>query len=328
MLRRLALAVGALVSVLVLGTVGYVLIERWPLMDALYMTVITIGTVGFREVEPLSRAGQAFTMALILAGVGALGFSFGTIVDFMVEGHLKGFLEERRMHKRIEALRDHHIVAGMGRVGGVVARALEAEGARFVVIDSCEDCVSRAAERGWLVLSGDATEEETLLAAGVTRARSLVTALDTDADNLFVTVTAHAQNPDLFIVARSSVESSEPKLRKAGASRVLTPTVIGGRRMAAMVLHPVVSDYLDLVTHGDGIEFRLEEVAVPAGSPYDGRTISDMRIREATGAVILAVHRGQGRMDPDPTPDTTLSAGDRLVALGTRAQLDALAGSV
>jgi len=322
--RRLALAIALLASIIIVGVVGYVVIEGWSFFDALYMTVITVGTVGYSEVRELTSAGRVFTMVLIFGGFGAMIFFLGTVIDFVFEGHLKGLLEGRRMGKHIDSLSGHHIVAGLGRVGSVVADKLSEEGVDFVVIDADEERVEFAREKGWLVVPGDATSEETHHLAGVERARSLVTALDTDADNLFVTVTARSLNPDLFIVARSSHESSEGKLKKAGANRVITPNIIGGRRMATMVLDPAVSDFLDLVTHGDNIEFRLEEIEVKAGSSFAGKTIRDAAVRAKTGVYILAIQAPNGIVNTNPDSDTVLSIGDRLVVLGTSGQLGAL----
>ncbi len=324
MMRRLAIALGVLGAVIVAGIAGYVLIEGWSVLDALYMTVITVGTVGYSEVHELTSGGRVFTMALIFGGFGAMIFFLGTVIDFVVEGHLRGYVEGRRMEKRIESLTGHHIVAGLGRVGSVVAAMLEEEDGAFVVIDADEERVEYAREQGWLVVEGDATAEETLYQAGVERARSLVTTLDTDADNLFVTFTARSLSSDIFIVARSSHESSEGKLRKAGANRVLTPNIIGGRRMATMVLHPVVSDFLDLVTHGDKVEFRLQEVELNGGSPLVGKTISEASVRDKTGAYILAIQSPSGTVNTNPSSDTMLEVGDRLVVLGTSSQLRSL----
>ncbi len=323
MQRRVLRALVVLSGVLVFGTVGYVLVEGWPVLDALYMTVITISTVGFREVATLSPGGKAFTLVLIAAGVGGIVYSFGTLVDFVVEGQFRGLMEGRRMSRRISELRDHYIVVGLGRVGSIVANTLAEDGVPFVVVDSADDRIEAANESGWLNISGDATDEEVLRSAGVMAAKGLVTALDTDADNLFVSLSARTLNPDLYIVARSSTVASEAKILKSGADRVVTPNVIGGRRMAAMVLQPIVSDYLDIVTHGDDIEFRLESMRVPEGSPLAGGSIADGHVRDRTGAYILAVHSG-GMLNTNPSPDTRLVPGDELVVLGTRPQLDSL----
>jgi voltage-gated potassium channel len=292
------------------------------------MTVITVGTVGYAEVEPLTTAGRIFTMLLIFAGFGAMFFFVGTMVEFVLEGHLREFLEGRRMKKLIEGLHDHHIVAGTGRVGSVVARSLAEEGAPFIIIDQCEDCVTIADERGWPILHADATDEGVLRLAGVERARSLISTLDTDADNLFVTFTARSLNSDIFIVARSTHETAEEKIRRAGANRVITPNEISGQRMATMVLHPVISDYLDLVTHGDNVEYRLQEFELSSSSAFAGKTIKEAHVRDVTGAYILAIQDSRGMINTNPPPDSTMNAGDRLVAIGTESQLEALEKSV
>lgn len=323
-MRRVRRAALLLLSVLAGGTVGYMLIEGWGVRDSLYMTVITVATVGFREVYPLSAAGQWFTIALVFAGVGGIAYSIGTIAEFMVEGPLLELLEGRRMAKRIGELKDHYVVVGMGRVGSVVCETLAAQGVPFIVVDRCDECVAMAEEHGWLYLQGDATTEEVLETAGVRRARGLVTALDTDADNLFVSLSARGLNPGLYIVARSSSVASESKILRSGADRVITPNVIGGRRMATSLLDPLVSDYLDIATHNDEMEYRLEALSITGTSELAGRSIHDARIRDATGAFILAISSG-GMMDRNPSPDRVLHDGDQLVALGTRSQIDALA---
>jgi voltage-gated potassium channel len=288
------------------------------------MTVITVGTVGFREIHPLSRAGQVFTMVLILAGVAALGFALGQFVEFLLEGHLTGFLEGRRMEKRIEALDGHTIVAGYGRVGNVVARTLADEGSAFVIVDLSSEAGEVAHEEGWAFIQGDATEESVLLDAGIARAGSIVTALSGDAENLFVTVTARALNPEIFIVARSAHESTEAKLVNAGANRTITPNVIGGRRMASMVMHPTVSDYLDIVATGEGVEFRLQEIELTPASCFVGQSLAEARIRERTGAQVVAILMADGRVNANPAADTMLVPGERLVVLGTPGQVAVL----
>jgi len=324
MRRTVVLALLPIAVVAVAGVLGYIVLWDWGFIDAFYMTVITIGTVGFREVRPLTPAGEIFTSALVLAGIVAGGYGLSRVFALLLEGQLLGVWEARRMSKKISDLQNHTVLAGTGRVGAAVARTLAAAGADFVVVDTCDECIAVAREEGWLYVQGDATSEEILIEAGIERAGSIVTALDSDAENLFVTVTARSLNPTMFIVARSSHESTEVKLLKAGADRVLTPNLIGGRRMATMVLHPTVSDYLDLVSHGSGLEYRLQEVELGPGSWLDGRSIADARVRQTTGAYILAVRHRDGRIDTNPSADAVLHAGDHLVVLGTGSQVDAI----
>ena len=324
MTRRLGWALGMVAGVGVVGTLGYMLLERWGFLDALYMTVITVGTVGFSEVHSLDAPGRVFTIVLIIAGVAALAFAFGQLVEFIFEGHLTNILEVRRMEKRLDELSGHTIVAGLGRVGGVAARALAEEDAAFVVVDSSAEAMTAAADAGWATVRGDATEEETLLHAGIARAGAVVTALSGDAENLFVTVTARALNPGVFIVARCEHESTEAKLLKAGANRVITPNVIGGRRMASMVLHPTVADYLDLVSGAQGVEFRLQEVELAPESCFVGQSLGEARIRETTGAQVVAILNPDGTVDANPTAATRLATGQRLVVLGSLDQVAVL----
>jgi voltage-gated potassium channel len=325
MLRRLFVAMAVFLTVTVVGTLGYVVIGGWPVFDGLYMTVITMGGVGYREIHPMGPMGQAWTMVVIVSGVGALGFAVITVTDFMVEGHFSGLLEGRRMDKVISGLSGHHVVAGLGRVGAVVGEEFEAQGVPFVVIDSDEEAIARARALGWAWVKGDATEEETLREAGIDRARSLTAALDTDAANVFATLTARGIAPDLFIVARATTPSAEDKLTRSGANRVITPTEIGGRRMASMVMRPMVVDFLDVVTRGQGLEFKLEQIILNDGDPYAGMTIGDAHIRSRTGVYVLAIENADGTINRNPDADTVLRSGDHLVVLGSEDQLQTLA---
>jgi voltage-gated potassium channel len=328
MKNRLYMAGAALLITLAIGTAGYMLIEGWDALSALFMTVITVSTVGYREVGSLSSGGRLFTMLLIVTGVGALGFSLGVFVDFISEGRLRDLLEGRRMTRTIEELLGHTIIVGLGRVGSVVAESLAEDGVPFVVIETEDHALTAAQEHDWLVVQGDAATEPVLVQAGIERAASLVAALPTDGANMFVTVTAKTLNPKLFVVTRSEHEASEPALLKAGADRVITPNVIGGRRMASLVMHPFVSDYLDLVTHGHDVEFRLHDVELPAGSPLVGTTIRDAKVRDRYGVYILAIRQPDGTVDTNPPMDTMLQAGSVLVVLGTPQQIDSLAREV
>ena len=284
--QRVAVAMPALFAVVIVGTVGYRLIEGWAWFDSLYMTVITVATVGFSEVHPLSEAGRAFTILLIVTGISVQFIALATIVDYLT-GRTPRRNAGRTHHEPQDRgpARPHHRVRHRPRRLGRRARARRGGRRLHHRRPLGRGRAKLCREEGWLIVQGDAAEEETLLAAGIERANSVVTALDSDADNLFVTVTARALNPKLFIVARSSHETSEQKILKAGANRVITPNVIGGRRMAGMVMQPVVSDYLDLVAHGEGVEFRLQEYSVAADPSCSGKTLSEARVRESDGCL-------------------------------------------
>jgi voltage-gated potassium channel len=323
--HRLRLGLAALVGVLVIGTCGYVAFG-FPLLDAMYQTVTTVTTVGFREVHPLSTGGRVFTMALILGGVGTALYSFTLVLEAVVEGQLQEVLGRRRMDRQIARMDGHVIVCGFGRVGRNLAHYVAGAGRDIVVIE--QDPVRAAAAEGSVnVVRGDATSDEVLKEAGIERAGVFVTALNTDADNLFVTLTARSLREDLFIVARARVESSEAKLAQAGADRVVNPQRIGGSRMAAFVLQPHVAEFLDVVMHDGTLEFRLEELPLPDGSPLAGRSLREAHIRDSTGALILALRDSEGEFTMNPPPETVLCAGQILISIGTETQLKALAAA-
>jgi voltage-gated potassium channel len=323
--HRLRLGLAALVGVLVVGTGGYVAFG-FPLLDAMYQTVTTVSTVGFREIHPLSTGGRVFTMALILGGVGTVLYSFTLVIEAVVEGQIQEVLGRRRMDRQIARMAGHVIVCGFGRVGRNLARYVAGAGQDIVVIE--QDPVRAAAAEGSVhVVRGDATSDEVLKEAGIERAGVFVTALNTDADNLFVTLTARSLRQDLFIVARARAETSEAKLAQAGADRVVNPQGIGGARMAAFVLQPHVAEFLDVVMHDGSLEFRLEEVALPAGSPLAGKSLREAHIRDLTGALILALRETGGGFTMNPPPETILCAGQILISIGTETQLKALAAA-
>ncbi|MGZ4736119.1 MAG: potassium channel family protein, partial [Acidimicrobiia bacterium] len=261
--RRLGGAMIALVLVLVVGTVGY-LVLGFGLLDAMYQTVTTVSTVGFREVKPLSKAGQVFTMVLILVGAGAALYAFSVLVETFIEGRLNELLGRRRMEQSIASLHDHVIICGWGRVGHAIAGEVAAAGRELVIVELDETILEGVSHP---VVVGDATEDAVLRAAGIERAAALVAAVEGDAANSFITLSARALKPDLFIVARARSQDSGEKLRRAGADRVVNPQSIGGARMAAFVLRPHVAEFLDVVMRERTLEFRLEELPVTAGSP-------------------------------------------------------------
>ncbi|HEY7137525.1 MAG TPA: potassium channel protein [Acidimicrobiia bacterium] len=321
---RLFLALVALTSVIVVGTIGYVVLGfGW--LDALYQTVTTVATVGFREVRPLSDAGKIFTIALIMVGVGTALYTFGVVLETLIEGRLFELFGRRRMERAIAGMNGHVVVCGWGRVGHAITRYVAGAGQDVVVVDTD---ATRLTDLRYPSVAGDATDDATLLRAGVDRARALVAAVDTDAANLFVTLSARALKPDLFIVARARMDATEEKLLRAGANRVVNPQSIGGARMAAFVLQPAVAEFLDVVMHDGSLEFRLEEVRVPESSGLVGATIRDAQLRDRTGALVLAIRGADGEFVTNPEPDAKLAGGQLLIAIGTAVQLDALSSMV
>jgi len=318
---RLWRALVVLAGVMVAGTIGYLILGFSPL-DALYQTVTTVTTVGFREVEPLSGAGKVFTIVVILLGVGTALYALGVLIQTLVEGDLHDVFGRRRMERKLAGIGDPVIVCGWGRVGRAIAKEVAAAGAHPVVVDRDPE---RVQSSPYPTVLGDATDDDVLRRAGLDRARALVAALDSDAGNLFVTVSARALRPDLFIVARVRVDESVEKLHRAGADRVVNPQSIGGSRMAAFVLQPHVTEFLDVVMHEHDIEFRLEEVTVAPDAPVVGRTLRESQIRDRTGALVLALRSGDGTFATNPSPDARLDGGQVLIAIGTQAELDALA---
>jgi voltage-gated potassium channel len=315
--RNLVILVAALLATVVVGTAGFMLIEHLGLVDAVYMTVITLSTVGFGEVKPLSAAGRLFTIALLVIGVGLIAYTLGTIIEFVVSGELTGLFRRRAMERRLAELDGHYIICGYGRVGEAVAKEFARNRSSFVVVDRDPETVARIVEEGFLVLHGDATVDEILVAAGVERAAGLVAAVNTDADNTFVVLSARVLNPRLIIVARANSDETIGKLEKAGATKVISPYGLGGRRMASILLQPLVTDYLEVVTGAGELSFRLEEFALNATCEVVGRSIKDLDIRRLTGASILAVRHGSGAFNTNPDPDLVLSEEDTVVAIGT-----------
>ncbi|HEX4541432.1 MAG TPA: potassium channel protein [Acidimicrobiales bacterium] len=322
--RRLRTGLLALLVIVVCGTAGFVGLG-YSFVDALFQTIVTVTTVGFREVHNFGTAGELFSIFLILAGVGTAAYTFSVLVDSFVEGHLTDLVARRRMERRIEDLRGHLILCGWGRVGQAIARQVTGTDHDMVVVDLSP---ARLPATPALTVQGDATDDAVLRAAGIERAGVLVTALNADPENLYVTLTARSLCPDLFIVARANADASIDKLVQAGADRVVNPASIGGARMAAFALQPHVAEFVDVVMHDGSLEFRLEEVPVPQGSPLDGRTIGEARIRDRTGALVLATRNEDGDFTTNPGADMKIEAGHILIAIGTGDQLEALSQSM
>ena len=325
-IRRIRRAVMILAAITAVGTTGYIVFEGWSFFDAFYMTIITISTVGYGEVHPLDTAGRLWTMALIVGGIGALGYMATSLVALTVEGTLQGYYKKRRIRTQIRKLSGHYLLCGFGRVGRQVAREFAREGVPFVIVEQDPRKVGECLERGHPAIPGDASDDAVLEEAGCRRARGLVVAGDSDADNVFVVLSARNMNPNLRIVARASSDESGAKLETAGADRALSPYVVGGRRLASLASRPLMVDFLDVVAHGKrGIEVRLAKLVVPTGSPLADRTIGESKIAETTGAMILAIlGKEGGKAETTPTAKDEIHHGDTLVVLGTRPQVSRL----
>lgn len=321
--RQLIRATTVIVAVMLVGTLGYVLIEGWSVVDAVYMTITTMATVGFGEIHPLSQNGRLFTIGLIILGVGGALYLLTAMMQFVFEGHLGRNLERRRMQRRIEHLREHFILCGFGRVGRQVAHDFESAGVSFIVIDVNQTSLDAAGEGGYLCVRGDAADDETLRRAGIERARGLVTCVNSDADNIFVTLSARALRSDLFIVARGNNDDAAPKLRRAGADRVVSPYSIGGRQMAMLATRPAAVELIDRVLSHADVDLLLEDFTVRPGSPLVGKTVRQVGRDIAPGVLILAIRR-QANLVTQPPADAAVGVGDELVAFGTSAQLRAL----
>jgi len=322
--QRLLPAAILLTIIIFLGITGYCLIEGWNVFDSAYMVVITLLTIGFEEVHPLSHGGQIFTMLIAVAGVGTAVYAGGRAVEIIVEGEMSGYQKRKRMEKIIREMNQHFIICGYGRVGHEVAATFEASKIRFVVIDSKPETTAELAPREIPLIIGDATSDEILLQAGIRNAKGLVACSDSDVVNVYVTLSARALNPHLRIVGRAAYRDTEKKLMKAGADRVISPYFISGVRMAAMATRPVISEFLDLVTHGGQLEYNLYEVAVPADSVLIGRSLEQADIRGKSGATILAIRYPEGIFELQPKAATVLQKGSVLVVLGTQGQIETL----
>ncbi|HET7857469.1 MAG TPA: NAD-binding protein [Gaiellaceae bacterium] len=322
-LRRLGIAVVLAVCVLAAATVGfrYALDEDWE--DALYRAIVTSSLAGV-DSRPSGTGGEIVTMLLVLSGVAIFGYVGAVLIESITRGVVTGAWAERRRQRAIDKLQDHYIICGYGRVGRRVGEEFREAGVEYVVLDFNPDAIEAAQEHGDHFIEGNATHDEDLDAAGLRRARGLVASSDSDVDNLFITLSARAARPDLFIVARASDEDVAKKLRRAGANRVVQPYSTAGKEMATLVLKPQVAAFLDAASATGGQDLRFEEIELSSGSSSDGKSIKDLHIRERTGALIIALRKADGSFDTTPNPEVVLEAGDVVITVGTQSELRAL----
>ena len=326
--RQLRFAALVVLALIMLGTAGYMTIEGWPFLTALYMTVITISTVGYNIPRPLSQAGQMFTIVLILAGVSTVFsvvfWTIGNAIEVAASEKMQHLFWRKKMDKSIKVTKDHYIICGYGRMGQAIAGEFIARKVTFIVVENNPEQLPKLIAKKILYVEGDATDENVLVQAGVERARGLISVAPSDVDNTFIVLTARGLNPNLFIVARSIKIEDEAKLRRAGADRVMSPYTLGGKRMAWAVLRPNVVDFLEAAVDSESLQLELGEVTVSATSDFLNKTIRESGIREQSGATVVGIRTRAGALTSSPSPDIEVREGDILVAVGTPDQLEAL----
>lgn len=312
----------AIIFIFLLGTLWYKFIEGWNWLDSIYMTVITLASVGYGETRPLGDRGRIFTIILIGLGIIIIGYIVNRFTEAIIQGYFQEGRKLRQQGRLIENLKEHYILCGYGRTGKQIAQEFQAEGISFVIIDSDLESVESAKEMGYVSVQGDATLDETLLKVGIERAICLVAALPSDAENLYTVLSAKTLNPAVRAIARASTEEAVKKLQRGGADAVVSPYITGGKRMAAAALRPQVMDFVDGILTGTDRSFYMEEFLLdPQVCPYVGQTLKDARLRSQSGALVVAIRRADGTLIGGPTADTLLSAGDSMICMGTPEQL-------
>ena len=324
-MKKILTGVFILLIILIYGTSGYMFIEDMDLTDAIYMTVISITTVGFSEVNPLSTTGKYFTVVLVFGGVGFFLYMVSLITETMIAGGLHTFLGRKQMEKKLNALKDHYIVCGFGRIGKVISKILHENHRPFLIIENNPEEIEAINELGYLVLDGDTTNDDTLKKAHVLDAKALIAVTSSDADNVYVILSAKGLKPDIYILARSSgKKGAETKLLRAGANKVFSPYEIGARRMAQSLMRPTVIDFLDLTVHEGELGLRLEELQVSDKATFVNKSLMDSGIRSEHDLIVVAIKRQKGEMLFNPNPNTDILPGDILVVLGEHLNIQAL----
>ncbi len=310
--------------ILVMGTIGYMVLEGWHLLDALYMTVITITTVGYGEIREVDKVGRIFTIFIIFLGMGIMAYTLGMVAQTMVELQVKSLFGRKKLGLDINSIKNHYILCGYGRMGKFITQELKSRQIPLIIIDNNPDSKEQFDHLEVPYILDDATNEEVLIEAGIERAKGLVSLVSSDADNLFITMTARGLNPNLFILVRADEESTEKKLLRAGANRVVLPYLIGGQKMAQTIIRPTVTDFLELAIHDKNMDLKMEELAVGENSKLNGLTLVDSGIRQEMDIIIVATRKSDGEMNFNPSSQTLIESGDTLIAMGRTVDLDRL----
>lgn len=325
-IRKYLFPIAPLLALLLAGPLGYKLLEGMSFLEGLYLTAITITTVGYGDLAPVTAAGRLFTILLIFSGVGYVMYLFSQITETMVEGGLHQIVAKRRMQKKVTKLHDHYIICGFGRIGQEICSLLKENNRPFVVIESNEAVIETLDRLGYAEMRGDASDDDILLAAGIKQAKGLVTAVSSDEKNVYITLTARGLNQKLFILARSSgLPGAVKKLERAGASRVISPYSIGARRMAQLIVRPTVVDFLDLATQAGDLGLRMEELVVGEQAHCVGKTLIETGVRKKYGIIVVAIKRAELPMIFNPGSETKIMAGDILIVLGESSHITAMA---
>jgi voltage-gated potassium channel len=322
--RGLGLALLLFLTVTATGTLGYMVVEGWTLWDSFYMTIISVTTAGYREVHDLSVVGQAWTVLVLIAGVSTLFYTASLVMAEVVEGEFYQRFENRRFNRMLDQLTNHFILCGYGRIGSIIAEEFRRQQIPCVVIDRQPERVHAVIAAGGMAVEADASRDEVLRRVGIERARGLIAAVGTDAENVYTVLTARVLRPDLYIIARIESPDAEQKLLRAGADRVLSPYQLGGVQMAATALRPAVVDFMRLATSSERMDLAAEQIEVGAGTRFVGRSIKDANLRQEFGVIVVAIERKAGHMEFNPSPEAIIAAGDQMVVLGHPDQLKAL----
>lgn len=313
---KLRVAFSFLLSITLVGTLGYHFLEGWSFADSFYATIVTLGTVGFGDFYPVTPVGKCFAIFLIVFGVGTMAYTFAVIMEVLMEGRLKRILGRGKLEKRINTMENHYIICGYGKIGNLICTELAHEKVEFVVVENNPEVVQGVEDDGFLYISGSATEDKVLLKAGIKRARGVVCALPTDADNLYVVLTAKELNPDVYVLSRFEDNASERRLIKAGADRVISPYRVGGMRMSQAILRPAMLDFIEITTRRQSLALRMEELDVREASSVVGKTLEDSGLRKTYGLIVVAIKKEPGQMVFNPVASYAIEAGDKLIALG------------
>ena len=319
--RKITLSIALLLGTIALGTTGYHSIEQMPIFESFYMTIITISTVGFGEIKPLSMYGRILTVIIISTGITTGAYTIGNLLRFLIEGELAKTLGRKKLEKEIIKLKDHYIICGFGRIGSLICKELNAHDIKFVVIENQPERIERIIEEKFLYVDMDATSEEALLKAGIMNAKGIIPVVMSDADNVFITLTAKGICPDIFILSRASDEKAEVKLKRAGATRVVSPYMIGGKRMAQVILRPTVVDFIDIAMMDKHLGLVMEETKIKEKSKLIGKNLIESNLRKDYGVIIVAIKKHSGEMIFNPIPQEKLDLNDVLVLLGRKEDL-------